>query len=228
MNVPPSENPDLLNILSLHRLIAYRLKLETITSFKYLDSVITDEGYKSEILPRMAALTRLEPVWNDRSISLTSKLRLMRSLVTSIFLYSRESWNFTAELQRRIQTVEMKRYHKILCISYKDRATNEGVRAKIQQASGPHEDLLTIVKRRKLKWYGHISRSSDLAKAILQGTAKGRKSQGSQKKRWEDKIREWKGLEFAKSQRAVENREKWRTLVVKWSVVPQRPSRTKG
>ena len=40
-----------------------------------------------------------------------------------------------------------------------------------------------------------------------------------------DNIREWTSLEFAKSQRAVENREKWRTLVAKSSVVPQRPSR---
>ena len=38
-------------------------------------------------------------------------------------------------------------------------------------------------------------------------------------------IREWTGLEFGKSQRAVENREKWRKLVVKSSVVPQRNSR---
>ena len=45
------------------------------------------------------------------------------------------------------------------------------------------------------------------------------------RKRWEDSIREWTGLEFAKSQRAVENREKWRKLVVKSSVMPQRPSR---
>ena len=43
--------------------------------------------------------------------------------------------------------------------------------------------------------------------------------------RWEDNIREWTGLEFAKSQRAVDNREKWRKLVVKLSVVLQRPSR---
>ena len=43
-------------------------------------------------------------------------------------------------------------------------------------------------------------------------------------KRWEDNIREWTGLEFGKSQRAVENREKWRKLVAKSSVVPQRPS----
>ena len=45
------------------------------------------------------------------------------------------------------------------------------------------------------------------------------------RKRWEDNIREWTGLEFGMSQRAVENREKWRKLVAKSSVVPQRPSR---
>ena len=58
-------------------------KLETVTSFKYLGSVITDEGSKPEILSRIAqttaALTRLKPLWNDRSIYLSSKTRLMRS-----------------------------------------------------------------------------------------------------------------------------------------------------
>ena len=53
-------------------------KLETVTSFKYLGLVITDEGSKPEILSRIAqitaALTRLKPVWNDRSISLSSKI----------------------------------------------------------------------------------------------------------------------------------------------------------
>ena len=88
----------------------------------------------------------------------------------------------------------------------------------------PHEDLLTIVKRHKLQWYGHVSRSSCLAKTILQGTVKGGRRQGRQRKRLEDIIREWTGLEFGKSQRAVENREKWRKLVAKSSVVPQRPS----
>ena len=57
---------------------------------------------------------------------------------------------------------------------------------------------------------------------------KGGRRQGSQKKRWADNVREWTGLEFAKSQRAVENREKWRKLVVKSSMVPQGPSRLKN
>ena len=70
-------------------------KLETITAFKYLGSIITDEGSKPKILYRIAqtaaALTRLKAVWNDRSISLSFKMGLMLSLVTSIFLYACES-----------------------------------------------------------------------------------------------------------------------------------------
>ena len=202
-------------------------KLETFTSLKYLGSVITDDGSKPEILSRIAqataALTRLKPVWIDKSISLSSKIRLMFSLVTSIFLYACKSWTLTAELERRIQAMEMRCYCKILHISYKDHVTNEEVRAKIQQAIGPHEEL-TIVKRRKLQWYGHVSHSSGLAKTILQGTVKGGRRQGRQRKRWEDNIWEWTGLEFSTSQRTVEYMEKWRNLVAKSSVVPQRPS----
>ena len=127
----------------------------------------------------------------------------MRSLVTSISLYVCESWTLTAELQRRIQAMEMRCYCKILCISYKDHVINEEVCAKIQQAIGPHGDLLTIVKR---------------------CTVKGGRREGRQRKRWEDN-RKWTGLEFTKFKWAVETREKWRKLVAKSSVVPQWPSR---
>ena len=72
--------------------------------------------------------------------------------MTSIFLYAYEIWTLTAELQRKVQAMEMRCYRKILRISYKDYVTNKEVRAKIQLAIGPHEDPLTIVKRRKLKW----------------------------------------------------------------------------
>ena len=114
-----------------------------------------------------------------------------------------------------LQAMERRCYHKILRIWYKDHVTNEEVRAKTQLAVGPHEDLLTVGKRRKLQLYGHVSRWSGLAKTILQGTVKGGRRQGRQRKRWEDNIREWTGLEFGKTQRAVENREKWKKLVAK-------------
>ena len=102
--------------------------------------------------------------------------------------------------------MEMRCYCRILHISCKDHVIIEEVRAKIWQAIGPHGDLLTIVKRRKLQWYCHVSRSSGLAKTILQGTVKGGKRRGRHRKRWEDDIREWTGLEFDRSQRAEDNR----------------------
>ena len=127
----------------------------------------------------------LKPVWIDRSISLSFKIRLMHSLVTSIFLYACESWTLTAELKRRIQAMEMRCYRRVLQISYKDHVTNEDVHVKILQAIEPHKDLLMMVRRHKLQWYGHVSHSTGLAKTILQGTVKGGRRQGGQRKRWE-------------------------------------------
>ena len=77
--------------------------------------------------------------------------------------------------------------------------TNEEVRNRIQNSIGVHDDLLTMVKKRKIRCYGYISRSSGMAKTILQGTVKGARMRGRQKKRWEDNIKEWTGMEFGNS-----------------------------
>ncbi|XP_052268619.1 uncharacterized protein LOC127869998 [Dreissena polymorpha] len=177
-------------------------KLETVNSFKFLGANITDAGSKPEILARIAqttaALTNLK---KDTNIALSSKIRLMRALVMSIFLYACHG------------------------ISYKDRSTNEEVRNKIRQVIGPHEELLTTVKRRKLKWYGHVSRSSGLSKTVLQGSVIGGRRRGRQKERWDDKVSEWTGMRLSEALRQSERREEWRELVARSSVVPQRSSR---
>ena len=100
----------------------------------------------------------------------------------------------------------------------------QAVRAMVNEACGPLDDLLAIVKQRKLKWYGHVTRSSGLAKTILQGTVRRSRKRGRQKKRWEDNIREWTGLDFATSQRAAANRSSWRKLAKLSSKVPLRPN----
>ena len=131
-----------------------------------------------------------------------------------------ESWTLTAELEKRTQAFEMRCYRRRLNISYKDHVTNEEVCRKIQAAIGEYDELLTLVKKRKLRWFGHVSRSSGLAKTILQGTVKGKRKRGRQKKRWEDNIKEWTGMDFASSTRAAENRSRWKGIVANSSVVP--------
>ena len=200
-------------------------KLGTVTSFKHLGAVVSDDGSKPEVLSRIAqataALTQLKPIWRDNNISLGSKMKLMRSLVISIFLYACESWTLTAELEKRTQAFEMRCYRRLLNISYKDHVTNEEGRRKIQAAIGEYDELLTLVKKRKLRLFGHVSRSG-LAKTILQGTVKGKRKRGRQKKRWEDNIKEWTGMDFASSTRATENRSRWIGIVANSSVVPRR------
>ena len=93
----------------------------------------------------------------------------------------------------------MRCYRRLLNISYKDHVTNEEVRRNIQAAIGEYDELLTLVSKRKLRWFGHVSRSSGLAKTILQGTVKGKRKRGRQKKRWKDNIKEWTGMDFASS-----------------------------
>ena len=143
----------------------------------------------------------------------------------SIFLYACESGTLTVELEKRAQAFEMRCYRRLLNISYKDHVTNEEVRRKIETAIGEYDELLTLVKKQKLKWFGHVSKSSGLAKTILQGTVKGKGKRGKQKKRWEDNIKEWTGMDFASSTRAVENRTRWKGIVANSSAVPRQPSK---
>ena len=123
----------------------------------------------------------------------------MHSLVIAIFLYACESWTLTAELEKRTQAFEMRCYRRLLNISYKDHVTNEEVRRKIKAAIGEYDEQCTV---------------------------KGKRKKGRQKKRWEDNIKEWTGMDFAISTRAAENRSRW--IVANSSVMPRRPSKVMG
>ena len=76
--------------------------MNEVESLKYLGGVVTDQGYKPEVLCRItqtrAAPARLKIIWNDKNISFSSKIRLMLSLVVSILLYAYESWTLTADM----------------------------------------------------------------------------------------------------------------------------------
>ena len=111
-------------------------------------------------------------------------------------------------------------YRNFLNISYKNHVMNEKVRDRIQKTLVVHDNLLTMVKKRKLRWYRHSSISSGMATTILQGTVKGKRRRRRQK-RWENNIKEWTGMECGDSLRASEDMKMWKDLVATSSVVPR-------
>ena len=161
-------------------------KLGTVTSFKYPWSscfrwwLQTRDSLK-DCTSHTAALSKLKPIGRDYKISLGSKVKLMRFLVICIFLYACESWTLTAELEKRMQAFEMRCYRRLLNILYKDHVTNEEDRRKIQAAIGEYDEFLTLIKKRKLRLFGHVSRCAGLAKTILQGTVKWKRKRDRQK-----------------------------------------------
>ena len=82
-------------------------------------------------------------------------------------------------IEKRIQAFEMRCYRRILGITYKDWVTNQEVEGKVRKAACPLTEFLRTVKKRKLKWFGLITRSKGLAKTIMQGTVPRRRERGN-------------------------------------------------
>ena len=84
-----------------------------------------------------------------QKIGVRTKLKLVQTMVDSIFLYACEIWTLTAELQWRIQVAEMHWLWTILGISYADHVSNNKIQEHLKRG-GHYEDLLSTVKRCKL------------------------------------------------------------------------------
>ena len=205
--------------------------LKVVDSFKYLGAIIDDKGSKAEILARtgqtIAALSRLNVIWYDKTLKQKMKIRLLQSLVNSFFLYACETWTITKELQRKITTLEMRCLRRLLNISYRDRITNIEVRNRVTKEIGPHSELLAMVITKKLRWFGHVIRSNCMSKTILQGSIEGIRRRGRPKMQWQDNIVKWTGLDINKAMRAAENREGWKKIVMK-STTPLRHPNAMG
>ena len=193
--------------------------LQIVNHFIYLGANVTDNGSKSEILSRIAkaqsSLSKLKIIWKDKNISVCSKVRLLRAIVISVFLYACESWTLDAYLQQRVSSFEMRCYRQLLGIDYKQHMTNVSVRNIVTSEIGKHQELLDIVKTKKLKLFGHTTRGCGLAKTCLQGTVRGGRARGRPRKKWCDNICEWTGLSYAEATRAADYREGWRAIVRK-------------
>ena len=89
------------------------MKLQEVTSFEYLGTTLYKDGTCSaEVHIRtasaMTAMARLQRIWRWNTISMASKFKLYKSLVTSILLYGCETWTLLADSEKRIQAFKTK------------------------------------------------------------------------------------------------------------------------
>ena len=86
-----------------------------------MGAVVADGGsvpeVRSGIAGTVAVLAGLGIVWDDGGVDLSSGVGLLCSLVMSIFLYSCEAWALAEEVKRRMRTVGVGVFGRLLGVS---------------------------------------------------------------------------------------------------------------
>jgi len=147
---------------------------------------------------------------------------VFEALITPILLYGSECWTMRKEDEKRISVAEMNWLCKIRGVSRLQHIRNEDIRKQLGMMETMVERMMeTMVERiekRKLQWFGHVSRMSSerLPYLALHTQLEGTRSRGRQKTRWRDNVRsdtEEKNLEFKEALSLLKDRYKWMEFV---------------
>ena len=121
-------------------------------------------------------------------------------------------------MEKKIVSFENKSHRRLLGITYRQKITNVIVKEKIVSLVGNYVPLLAIVKKRKLCWFGHITRHNSLAKTILQGKVDGKRSQGRPRLNWMNNICKWTSKNLEDLLLMTLNQDDWRSFCYHRSV----------
>jgi len=170
--------------------------VENVEEFEYLGSLLTwDNNCSKEIKRRInkatGVMASLKHMWNTKKLKVKSKLKLLNTCVFSILLYASETWTFKESDKKKSLAFEMRCYRRILRIHWKDMVRNINIRNQI----AAHEAIIDIIKKRKLRLFGHICRMDNtrFLKHIVFSKINGKSRSGRPCREWLDDITEWPG-----------------------------------
>ena len=192
--------------------------VEEVQDFVYLGSTVSPDGDSEKDITEKIKKARqtfamLNKIWKAKGLNLRTKLKIYRSNVLGVLLYSSECWKMTQSIIHKLETFQNKCLRRILQIFWPNTITNEELLKRTECAS-----LETIIKRRRWRWFGHVCRmpAGALARTALKWTADGKRRPGRPKETWRRTVeRELKecGLTWETVGRKAAERQQWKSLV---------------
>jgi hypothetical protein len=168
--------------------------IENVEKFEYLGSLLTWDNncfdkIKRRIGKATGAMASLKHIWNCKKLKVYNKLKVLTTYVFSVLLYASETWTLKETDKKKLLVFEMKCYRRILKINWKDMIRNDDIREKISK----EETIIDIIKKRKLRLFGHICRMDDnrLIKQTVFAKMNGKPQRGRPCREWLDDITEW-------------------------------------
>jgi hypothetical protein len=194
-------------------------ELKQVDHYIYLGSQISEDGSSEPDMKRRIglaydAMQRLKKVWSSKSLRRRTKVKIYETLVLSILLYNTETWTITAEMERRLRSVEMDCLRKIVGVSRLEHIKNDDIKVALYVTT----DIVQRIQLRRLRYFGHVARmdESRYPKLVLHGRVDGRRRRGRPRKRWLDNIKEdcrELGYSVVEAERTARDREEWRKIL---------------
>jgi hypothetical protein len=149
-------------------------QLENVESFKYLDSILTNEvrctcEIKCRIAMAKAAFNKKRALFFTSTLDLELRKKLVKCYIWSIALYGAETWTLWAVYQKHLESFEMWCWRRTEKISWTDHVRNEEVLLTVKE----QRNILHEISKWKANWIGHILRRNCLLQRVLEGKIKG-------------------------------------------------------
>ena len=121
---------------------------------------------KRRLLLRRNVMTNLDSIFKSRDITLSTKVRLVKAMVSPVVMYGCESWSVKkAELQR-IDAFELWYWRRLLRVPWTARRSNQSILKEIS----PGISLEGMMLKQKLQYFGHLMRRVDsFEKTLMPG-----------------------------------------------------------
>lgn len=191
--------------------------IERVNKFKYLGTWLCEDWtseveIKCRIETARRTFTKLKRVLTNTDFDFNLRMKFIGSYVWSVLLYGVKGWTLKIPAMNKMEAFEMWVYRRILKIPWTARITNDEVLRRLNRNRG----ILTIIKRRKTAYLGHIMRNAKygLLQLIIEGKVEGRRGVGRKKMSWLRNIRHWTGLRTVEDLiHASRNREEIESVV---------------
>ena len=186
-------------------------RIEQVESFKYLGSIISEDGRCLTDVKTRIALAK--DAFNKRKEFLTKglsralKKRMVKVLIWPVVLYGCETWTLLTPEINKLKALEMWLWRRLEGIKWEERISNSEVLAMVNES----RCLIKTITKRKKNWIGHVLRGDGLLRNVLEGRMLGKKRGGSPRTKMIDELKE-EGFKnwFERLKRRAEDREKWR------------------